>query len=306
MPASLAMFSTRGLKPFARWNSSLTLPISPINLVVLPVSKSKKFIYYNYHPSYKDSTYVNVLELNKAQLWATKAFTKLQTSYEDMKLSRFKWVQATYNFTQKLVDRINWFETCLASVPSKTTILRELKHIKSVDPALLEKHNRRIEILKQKNINIVTPHLVHPSDVGTNQLNPIPVYYPGSIVPLSDVTSFLSEIQLKYYKAHRKSLIYCAIGIPLSLPFALVPIIPNIPGFYLAYRVYCHFTVLQGLNHLKYLQDSNHLEFIDCEQLNQIYSLHDSLLDQNVVDQVCRIEGFHMKPALQKVLVQEK
>ena len=48
--------------------------------------------------------------------------------------------------------------------------------------------------------------------------------------------------------------------IPISLPFALVPIVPNVPGFYIAYRLYCNVKALLGVKHLDYLlEDCTHI-----------------------------------------------
>jgi hypothetical protein len=40
---------------------------------------------------------------------------------------------------------------------------------------------------------------------------------------------------------------------PIVVPFALVPVIPNLPFFYLAYRAFCHWKALLGAKHLEWL-----------------------------------------------------
>ena len=49
---------------------------------------------------------------------------------------------------------------------------------------------------------------------------------------------------------HKSLLIRSLILLPLTLPVAALPIIPNLPGFYVAFRAYSHWKALQGARFL--------------------------------------------------------
>ena len=92
--------------------------------------------------------------------------------------------------------------------------------------------------------------------ISVDQLKPIPVYHPSVQSPhviLSQMNRFKTEL----LSHHRKWAILCAIGIPISLPVALVPVAPNVPGFYLAYRLYCHLQALRGAKNLGFLLETD-------------------------------------------------
>lgn len=52
--------------------------------------------------------------------------------------------------------------------------------------------------------------------------------------------SILERLSTERNAIHRKRLVWSLIGLPISVPFALVPVIPNLPFFYLAYRAFSH------------------------------------------------------------------
>lgn len=59
---------------------------------------------------------------------------------------------------------------------------------------------------------------------------------------------------------------------PLTLPFALVPIIPNIPFFYLVYRAWSHWRAIAGGRHLQWLVETKLLHSAPSAKLSQLYA----------------------------------
>ena len=100
---------------------------------------------------------------------------------------------------------------------------------------------------------------------------------------------------------YRKHMLYCMVGIPMTLPIALIPVVPNIPCFYLMYRLYCNGKAYYGCKRLQNIisDDSRHkvVELEDFPTLNPA---------PEYIDQV--VEFTHLsalKPHLAKATSQE-
>jgi hypothetical protein len=69
---------------------------------------------------------------------------------------------------------------------------------------------------------------------------PVEVLFPGLFLKEQKVPEVLRLLATERQALHQKRMIWSLIGAPLTLPFAAIPIIPNIPGFYLLFRGYSH------------------------------------------------------------------
>lgn len=47
----------------------------------------------------------------------------------------------------------------------------------------------------------------------------------------------------------------------MTLPMALIPVVPNVPGFYLLYRAWSNWKAYEGGKHLNYLLKNDQLTF---------------------------------------------
>jgi hypothetical protein len=98
--------------------------------------------------------------------------------------------------------------------------------------------------------------------------------FPSSVIPPSKAEGILKTLATERQALHRKRLVWCIVGMPITIPFALVPIIPNLPFFYLVYRAWSHFRAISGGNHLQWLLEHKLLRSAPCEKLDQLYALH--------------------------------
>lgn len=62
----------------------------------------------------------------------------------------------------------------------------------------------------------------------------VEVLYPQSLIPQSNINDVLKKLSTEREGLHRKRLIWCLIGMPISAPFAAVPM-------YVLVRSYCHY-----------------------------------------------------------------
>ncbi|WBW74183.1 mitochondrial hydrogen/potassium transport system protein [Schizosaccharomyces osmophilus] len=83
---------------------------------------------------------------------------------------------------------------------------------------------------------------------------------------------FQELIRLQEMKRlHRNNLIANIVGLPLTIPFILVPIVPNVPGFYLCYRAYCNYRALIGASQITRLLDNKELQIQSNEKIELAY-----------------------------------
>ncbi|RMZ85215.1 hypothetical protein DV738_g402, partial [Chaetothyriales sp. CBS 135597] len=81
----------------------------------------------------------------------------------------------------------------------------------------------------------------------------IDVVFPANIMHKEDVPKVLFRLAKERKTLHWNRFIGSAILMPITIPFAVVPVIPNIPFFYAAFRCWSHWRALRGSDHLEHL-----------------------------------------------------
>lgn len=253
------VISNRNEKDLRQQNhttSSMKFPDkNSIYVISIPLTTSRSFIYCNHRPILLSQTPLVTKVETKAVNIATKGWTKLVSSKLSVNVKIVKWIR-------KLLATIPYEENCLRSFPNKDAMIREIN----------EESLHLIKPVEKDSKGIVHQSDIKQLNIPDSQLKPIPLYHARYQNP-STILKELVHFRTDNYKKHKNGAILCAIGIPLSLPFALVPVVPNVPGFYLAYRLYCHVKALLGINHLDYLLDKNasHIRFTELTQIDEAY-----------------------------------
>ncbi|KAI1104122.1 mitochondrial K+-H+ exchange-related-domain-containing protein [Jackrogersella minutella] len=121
--------------------------------------------------------------------------------------------------------------------------------------------------------------------------------YPESLIPTTKAVNVLRTLGTEREALHRSRLIWCFIGMPISAPVALVPLIPNLPFFYLVYRAWSHWRALAGGKHLQFLCDRNLLSLSPSPVLNSIYS---PLLDDSPASKLSTADTEDARPPITK------
>ncbi|KAH6659581.1 mitochondrial K+-H+ exchange-related-domain-containing protein [Truncatella angustata] len=102
-------------------------------------------------------------------------------------------------------------------------------------------------------------------------LEKVEVVYPKSAIPTTKALSVLQTLATERQTLHKQRLTWCIVGMPISAPFALVPVIPNLPFFYLVYRAWSHWRALAGGKHIQWLSENNLLSLAPSPILDKIY-----------------------------------
>ena len=100
----------------------------------------------------------------------------------------------------------------------------------------------------------------------------ISILFPGLYLREERVPSILQKLATSRQAKHKKRMIWSIIAMPFTIPFALIPVIPNLPFFYLVYRAYSHWKAWNGSKFLEYLVQHNLLKNAPSSELDQVYT----------------------------------
>ncbi|KAE8147838.1 mitochondrial K+-H+ exchange-related-domain-containing protein [Aspergillus avenaceus] len=100
----------------------------------------------------------------------------------------------------------------------------------------------------------------------------IDVLFPGNAIKTEKLQSMLYKIATDRQDLHRKRMWWSFIACPITAPIGLIPLVPNIPFFYLAYRGWSHWRALNGSKHLEYLVEKGLLNPISLPALERLYA----------------------------------
>ncbi|CAO1623209.1 unnamed protein product [Parajaminaea phylloscopi] len=141
------------------------------------------------------------------------------------KLAIFDWKRKTYATGEKLMDRIEYEEWAL----------------KSIDPALGPS---------------LTPSVKDDPSASSDPPQKISLLYPPGLLKPESLLASLTKLTTHRTPHHRTRLAWCIAGMPLTIPFALIPIVPNLPFFYLVWRAYSHWKAYKASSYLSALLQS--------------------------------------------------
>ncbi|USP75557.1 hypothetical protein yc1106_02831 [Curvularia clavata] len=98
------------------------------------------------------------------------------------------------------------------------------------------------------------------------------VLFPGKYLPQERVPSLLEKLAKERQGMHRSKLIWSIIAMPFTAPFMLVPVVPNLPFFYVLYRAWSHWKALGGAKHLEFLLKHNQPKPNPSWALDELYT----------------------------------
>ncbi|TKY90622.1 hypothetical protein EX895_000620 [Sporisorium graminicola] len=161
--------------------------------------------------------------------------------------STFDWKRRTYVVGERLMDRIEYQEWAL----------------KGIDPAM-------------------GPHLIRrePKDVnsegsnsgGIPKLDHVPLLYPSSLLEPQRLLNSLKNLTDHRTPHHYRRFWYCVAGMPVTIPFALVPVVPNLPFFYLVYRAWSHWKAYKSSQYLSTLIAQDLVRPTESKELDSIFA----------------------------------
>ncbi|CEN62628.1 hypothetical protein ASPCAL09260 [Aspergillus calidoustus] len=100
----------------------------------------------------------------------------------------------------------------------------------------------------------------------------VDVLFPGNAIKEEKVLSILRKLATERQDLHRRKMWWSFIAAPFTAPIALIPVIPNIPFFYLVYRGWSHWRALNGSKHLQFLVEKDLLKPVSYPGLVKLYA----------------------------------
>ncbi|KAL9583956.1 MAG: hypothetical protein Q9212_002406 [Teloschistes hypoglaucus] len=102
----------------------------------------------------------------------------------------------------------------------------------------------------------------------------VQVQYPGSLISEEGVKEALKTFAgTERQSFHTKWMWGSIIGMPISAPVALLPVIPNLPFFYLVFRAWSHWKARSGSQHIDFLLGRQLVHLTTSSSLDLAYAL---------------------------------
>jgi hypothetical protein len=98
------------------------------------------------------------------------------------------------------------------------------------------------------------------------------VLFPGRYLKQEKLPGILEKLAKERQAMHRSKLIWSVVIMPFTAPFMLIPVIPNLPFFYVLYRAYSHWTALKGSKYLEFLLKHNLPTPSPSSELDEVYT----------------------------------
>ncbi|WVF67522.1 hypothetical protein IAT40_002278 [Kwoniella sp. CBS 6097] len=175
---------------------------------------------------------------SKSQQLASKALTKASDTW--LKLGqkpKDSWTYWFYAKGEKLMDRIEYEEWALKAV----------------------KENEGVKVDKDGNI--------------LSEKIEIPLLRPAlSDTSLPPLIPKLHRLLIHRIPYHRKMMWRSLIFTPVTWPFAIIPVIPNFPFFYVLWRAWSHYKAWRGALYLEILLKNGLIVEKEDKQLTEIYA----------------------------------
>ncbi|KDE07124.1 hypothetical protein MVLG_02529 [Microbotryum lychnidis-dioicae p1A1 Lamole] len=175
--------------------------------------------------------------LTRATLWASGTWEGFGKADEGT------WKRRAYVIGARFMDKIEFEEWAL----------------KAIDPALSPKPWAAIKA---------------GSDgvAARRQEDKVSVIYPSSILKESELKESLRK-QLDHREPlHKKAMYKCILFAPLTFPFAIIPVVPNFPLFYVLWRAWSHYRAWKASQYLSTLLSTSQLSLTPSKELDKIYS----------------------------------
>ncbi|KAG9238849.1 mitochondrial K+-H+ exchange-related-domain-containing protein [Amylocarpus encephaloides] len=100
----------------------------------------------------------------------------------------------------------------------------------------------------------------------------VEVHFPSKLLPEQTILGVLRKLGTERQSLHRKNMIWSFVAMPISAPIALIPIIPNLPFFYLVFRAWSHWRALSGSKHIEFLLKNHLITPRPSKVLDELYS----------------------------------
>lgn len=269
----LSLSSTRSFRSTATIRQESQLPLVPSNsgpasvqpihssayrsflddnlkIVAIPINDSQFYLQY-----LEDKQLVRFE--HKAISLEKKVTAKALEYWHKIKDSKKSYAKQTVRIIEKLLEKLPWSEQSFASIPSEQFIIKRLRVTD-----LAHKHFPNKEYITFfEYLDLVNKNPEAKDELSKNSIiQPMKIYMPkmagseGKEDIIRERIYHMASLQAKYYS---KQMWKCIAAFPLTFPLVIIPFVPNIPGFYICFRLYWNFKAFAGAKHVMEMYHEN-------------------------------------------------
>ncbi|KAK3075370.1 hypothetical protein LTR53_001375 [Teratosphaeriaceae sp. CCFEE 6253] len=205
-----------------------------MRIFLLPISTRRTLLYCE--------RVASVPAPGQSQPYTERIIAKATTTWAGWEKAEKGWQKRLTGYGNQLFKRIPYQEWGLKSFPPATKV-----RLAEVDAA-------------------------REGDAGPGPGPGYECLYPGAFMKGRSVTDLLTQLATERQAFHRRGMITSMVWMPITVPFALVPVIPNIPFFWFAFRAYSHYRALAGGRFLHHLLRRNLVRPTDSKVMDGLYA----------------------------------
>ncbi|KAF0277103.1 hypothetical protein FOG50_02059 [Hanseniaspora uvarum] len=244
-----------------------------MKIISIPINRQQNYLHYIQNDQ--------LLKFdNKIAIIEKKVAAKAANFWNGMKASDKAISKFLVKNIEKLLDRVPWSEQSYASIPFEQFLIKrrsETELAKKTFPG--KEHISFVEYMQMTSNN---PTLIqHIKDHSI--IRPIKIYspkIPGVIENDRDVSKRFYDLAEKNSKYYRKEMYKCMLALPLTFPLAIIPLVPNVPGFYLCYRLYWNLKAHAGCNHIMQMYHKNNGASFQIEYVPEFSDIYKDLYNE--------------------------
>ncbi|KAJ1309642.1 hypothetical protein OPQ81_006409 [Rhizoctonia solani] len=158
------------------------------------------------------------------------------------------WKLKVHNFGEKVVDKIDFEELALASID--TSLGPKISQLGTHDSP-----GKKLSEQQAKTHTVSIPLIYPPS-------------FMSSVDPLASLQQQL-DVRLPLHR--RKAWFWVGV-IPLTAPFMLIPVVPNLPFFFCVWRAWTHWKAHKASAYLLELANNDAIHKFPSKDLDEVYS----------------------------------
>lgn len=244
-----------------------------LKIVAIPINEKSFYLQY-----LEDKQLVRFE--HKAITLEKKVTTKAAEYWQKLKNSKRSYAKYTVKTIEKLLEKLPWSEQSFASIPSEQFIIKRLKATDLAKAAFPNKEY--ISFFEYLDLINKNPEL--KSKMSKDSIiKPMKIYLPtipGKIASKEEVSKQIyqmASVQAKYYSTQMWK---CIAAFPLTIPLVIIPFVPNIPGFYICFRLYWNFKAFAGAKHIMEMYHKNQGSAFQLEYVPEFSAKFTKLYDQ--------------------------
>ncbi|KAJ6486474.1 mitochondrial K+-H+ exchange-related-domain-containing protein [Mycena vitilis] len=119
-------------------------------------------------------------------------------------------------------------------------------------------------------------------------LDTIPLLYPPTILSGPQSLAQLKALAVERSPLHFKAALMWAFYAVLTAPLKLIPIIPNFPFYFCAWRTWHHLRAMRAARYLQGLVLSNRIVPTPLSELNEVYAKLEGVISREALERAAR------------------